>query len=746
MEVPKIRKDKRQKSLRKVEFGQPCAIDFKNGGVFFGIEYPTATNVVKRDENKVSLSCRELIGKVIRKDWVESDWVVEGLAPDHYVKDWFFNYLADVRVAANRPYTLYNSWYDLRSPAFPDVEASHVMNEKNILNIIDLFKKNMVDKYGINLDAFVLDDGWDTYESDWKMRPETFPDGVKPIVDALKPLGTTLGIWFGRTGGYSYRMRRINWMKEHGYETVGSTPDDEMMDIAGPKYSNLFEKRTTELAKEGVGYFKWDGIQFSSSEPGSGHAVGYLSRRAAMESVIEKCKAVRAVNPNEFLNITSGTWLSPWWLQYANQIWMQGQDYGYADVPSVNERDAAITYKDFVLYDDFHNQDVWFPLSNMMTHGVIKGNLERLGGEDDPLDKFANDAVFYFGRGVSMYEMYISPDLLNPQEWEVLSKSLAWAKDRFPVLNKTYMEGGDPTKGETYAFVHFKNDSGIIAARNPVMQPQSITVKLDPAKGMADSANSLVLERTYPTHWISPNLYAAGTTITIPLQGYEAAIYEVYPLKDAKRPLLAGADFEVLKSDEDHYSLHLLDNTDDVKFLNPSMIQNVKINNHVINVDDLNIGPNKPEEGLNKIQNTFDNKEIKTKANLNEGIVSARYIVFLKPDSSFNGKDFPAFVVTVDGKKVEPTIQQQKGSWATYSYQVTGAGNHNFEVKLNSTDKVKEWKGDATVWLTTQQKQQGKEVEITTNEAIKVPPMPPSPYATGALMQNVLLGKGNLKF
>lgn len=733
------------KIIKKGEFGQPCAVDFKNGGVFFGIEYPTATNKVSQKGNGLELSCHELIGKVVRKDWVESDWVVEGLTPDHYVKDWFFNYLPDVRVAANRPYTLYNSWYDLRSPAFPNVEASHIMNEKNILNIIDLFKKNMIDKYGINLNAFVLDDGWDVYESDWKMRPETFPHGVKPIVDALKPLGTTLGIWFGPTGGYSYRMRRINWMKAHGYETVGSTPNDEMMDIAGPKYSSLFEKRTTDLAKEGVGYFKWDGIQFSSSEPGSGHAVGYLSRRAAMESVIEKCKAVRAVNPNEYLNITSGTWLSPWWLKYANQIWMQGQDYGYADVPSVNEREAAITYKDFVLYDDFHNQDVWFPLSNMMTHGVIKGNLERLGGEDDPLDKFANDAVFYFGRGVSMYEMYISPDLLNPQEWEVLSKSLAWAKERFPVLNKTYMEGGDPTKGETYSFVHFKNDSGIIAARNPMMQPQSITVKLDPAKGMADSANSLVLERTYPTHWISPNLYAAGATITIPLQGYEAAIYEVYPLKDAKRPLLAGGEFEVTKSSNHDYGIHLLNNNGEVKFLNPAMIGSIKIDNDVVNVDHLNVGSFNAPEALKNLQNNFSKNKIKTSVTLNKDIVLARYIVFLKPDSSYNTKDFPAIALYVDGKKIDPTVQQQKGSWATYSYPVAVNGNHIFELKLSGNDKVKNWKGEANVWITTQQKQKGKQVEITTNETIEVPPMPPSPYASGALMQNIFLGKGNVE-
>jgi hypothetical protein len=730
--------------IKKGEFGQPCAVDFINGGVFFGIEYPAATNVVKQEDNKVELNCRELIGTVVRKDWVESNWVVEGLAPDHYVKDWFFNYLPDIRVSPVRPYTLYNSWYDLRSPEYPKVEPNHVMNEKNILNIIDLFKKNMIDKYGMKLDAFVLDDGWDIYESDWKMRPQTFPHGVKPIVNALKPLGTTLGIWFGPTGGYSFRMKRINWMKAHGYETVGTTTNDEMMDIAGPKYSALFEKRTTDLAKEGVGYFKWDGIQFSSSEPGSGHALGYHSRRAAMESVIEKCKAVRAINPNEYLNITSGTWMSPWWLKYANQIWMQGQDYGYADVPSVNERDGAITYKDFVLYDDFHNQDLWFPVSNLMTHGIIKGNLERLGGEDDPLDKLANDAVFYFGRGVSMYEMYISPDLLNPGEWEVLSKSLAWAKDRFPILNKTYMVGGDPTKGEPYAYEHFKNDSGIIAVRNPIMQPQQITFKLDPSKGMADSACSLVLERTYPTHWISPNLYAAGATITLPLQGYEAAIYEVYPLKDAKRPLIAGAEFEIRSQDDHHYNLHLLNNNGNVELLNPAIAKAVKIDNKVVEPDHLNVDQQQEQVALIDQQNIFRDNTITTNISLNDSVVTARYIVLLNPDTSKSVKDFPNIVLNVDGKTIQPTIQKQNGSWASYSYSITQPGKHTFEFKLNESDKVKHWKGDAAVWLTAEQKQEGHQVEIITNKEIKVPPMPPSPYAKGALMYNILLGKGKL--
>ncbi|MGH2649007.1 MAG: hypothetical protein ACRDE8_15620, partial [Ginsengibacter sp.] len=416
-----------------------------------------------------------------------------------------------------------------------------------------------------------------------------------------------------------------------------------------------------------------------------------------------------------------------------------------ADVPSVNERDGAITYKDFVLYDDFHNQDVWFPVSNLMTHGVIKGNLEKLGGDDDPLDKFANDAVFYFGRGVSMYEMYISPDLLNPKEWEVLGKSLKWARNRFPILNKTYMIGGDPTNGETYGYVHFKKDSGIIAVRNPVMQPQQITIQLDPSKGMADSACSLVLERTYPTHWISPKLYAAGATITLPLQGYEAAIYEVYPLRDAQRPLLAGATFEISSRDEHHYNLHLLNNSADIKLLNPEIVRSVKVDNNEVQPDHLNITLRPGQQILDSHDNNFSDNILTTNINLNESIVTARYIVLLNPDSSDSGKDFPDIVVNVDGKVVQPTVQQQKGSWASYSYKITQPGKHSFEFKLSESDKVKHWKGDAAVWLTGEQKQEGNQVQIITNEEIKVPPMPPSPYTEGTLMQHILLGKGMLK-
>lgn len=730
-------------------FGQPCAVAFAHGGAFFGIEYPAATNTVKMNhKGSFDLHCKEIIGTVVKGSWIESKWVVEGLSPDHHVKQWFFKYLPDIKVAADRPYALYNSWYDLRSPAFKDVAPEHIMNEKNILHIIDLFKKNMIAPYGIHLNAFVLDDGWDVHHSDWQLRKTTFPHGLKPISDELKKLGTTLGIWYGPTGGYSFRADRISWMGDHGYEVTGSG-DDAMMCIGGKKYSALFRQRTTDMVKNGgVGYFKWDGIQFSCSDPSHGHPTGYYSRRAILDSVIAKCEAVRAVNPDVYLNITSGTWLSPWWMKYANQIWMQGNDFGFADVPSVNQRDASMTYKDFVLYNDFKIQDEWFPLSNLMTHGIIKGTLNEIGGEDDPLTKFTDDAMFYFARGVTMYELYISPDLLTQGEWVALSKSLKWAEDRFAVLKHTNMIGGAPAKGEAYGYVHFKGNKGILALRNPGMKTQNIRVHLNPGYGIDPEARSLVLERVYPSHWISPDLYSAGAIVSLPLTGYETAIYELYPLDSADRPLIAGVTFDADSlSGGNQYAMDVLQAGPVVKVLNPGEIAAISVEGKPQSPDHLQLQAEAPAKVLLHKQLEFQQDGIHSELTFGKDVVEPRFVVFLRPDSAFKGKPLPEGKLLVDGKAVQATRQQQKGIWSVYSFPLDSthaSGRHSFDLQLSKNNTTPAWKGTAEVWLISRKKQATESVTVTATQTIQQRPAPPNPYGRKVLKENIELGMGTI--
>lgn len=738
--------------VKKGAFGQPAAISFGHSAVFFGVEYPAATTTVKHTKAGFGLSCREIIGTVVKDKWVESKWVVEGLAPDGHAQLWFDRYLPDIRVAPLRPYALYNSWFDLHAPTFKHLAPEHVMNEKNIMDIIEAFKKDMIAPYGIHLDAFVLDDGWDVHHSDWQLRQSTFPHGLKPIADTLRTLGTTLGIWFGPTGGYSFRNDRISWMGDHGYEVTGHG-SDAMMCIGGKKYGALFQKRTTDMVRDdGVGYFKWDGIQFSCSDPTHGHPTGYYSRRALLDSLIAKCRAVRAINPDVYLNITSGTWLSPWWVKYANQIWMQGSDYGFADVPSVSNRDASMTYKDFVLYDDLRAKDCWFPISNLMTHGIIKGALNEIGSTDDPLDNFTNDAMFYFGRGVTMYELYITPGLLDKGEWNALSKSLKWAEDRFDVLQQTRMVGGDPTRGEPYGYVHFRGDSGILAVRNPSMKAGSIRLKLDPADGLDAGASSLVLERVYPTRWISPSLYAAGATVDLLLDGYETAVYEVFPLDAATRPLLAGVTFTG-KDAGGSLSLAVLDHGSRVRILNPSAVSAVSVNGTPASADDITLPAAAATPVLRSKSLHFKGASLTSRLDLDASSTEARFVVFLHPDA-VKGKASPEATLTIDGKKVTPTVQSQKGVWSVYSFplpqgQVTGRHSFVFTVSRGKHAGTSAWKGRADVWVIAQQKRGATTVTLAPRQGAAkgaMRPMPPSPYDAGALPVQVHLGGGRLAF
>ncbi|HTY58059.1 MAG TPA: alpha-galactosidase, partial [Bacteroidota bacterium] len=704
--------------VREGGFGQPAAVKFGDAaGAFFGLEYPASQNDLIRQGKSLRLRAGQEMGVKIDSLWCVGAPVVECITPDTSVRKWFWDYVNDIRVAPLRPYTLYNSWYDLRSPAFRNIPPGNVMNEANIMRIIGLIDRNMIEKHGIRLDAFVLDDGWDVYGSDWVLRTEEFPHGLKPIADELRKTGTGLGLWLGPTGGYSFHPQRMAWMKAHGYEVV-----DDQLCLAGTKYSALFRKRVEDFVRnDGVSFFKWDGIQFACNEPDHGHPVDIYSRRAVMESVIDKCNAVRKANPATYLNITSGTWLSPWWLQYANQIWMDGQDYGYADVPSISPRDAAITYRDFVLYDDLRTKDLWFPVANMMTHGIIKGNLEKLGGENEPLDKFTNEALLYFARGVSMWELYISPDILTEGEWDAMAQSMQWAKDRFPVLATTTMIGGDPKAKETYGYVHYRGEEGVIAARNPSIEPGQLTVPLSASLGLESGADSLVIERVYPSRWIMPRLCCAGSSVTLSIDRYETAVFEVYPLKNAARPLLAGVLFDPqgVRENVSRFTCYPLPGGT-VRILNPASVASIRVSGRSVdprrfafsgNVRSArppaHIAPPPLQSSVPGLRDGFE-ATLYVDSSSHNGMLA----ILFKPE----GEQYdahPPVGILVDGKAARPDIQSQKGKWAWYTVPVI-PGKHSL-ILIDSTGRsAAQWKGMENVYFISDQSFPSEEVSVET--------------------------------
>jgi hypothetical protein len=706
-------------TLKVGGFGQPVAATAGGGGWFAGLEWPAADNLLAVESGATRLRCGEEIGEVITPAGVAGSPAVLALTPDERVKLHFAAYLDAIRVAPLRPYTLYNSWYDLRSAEYPKVAPERVMNEANVRRVIGLLRTNMVEKHGIALDAFVLDDGWDVYDSDWTLRSAQFPNGLAPLVADLSSTGTRLGMWLGPSGGYSFHARRVAWMRAHGYEVTANG----MLCVGGARYSELLRRRTVEMARQGVGYFKWDGFQLLCSDPTHGHPIGIHARRALLDDVAEMARGVRAVDPAMFLNITSGTWLSPWWLGIANQIWMQGEDYGAADVPSISTRDSSITYRDLVLYEDFRRNLAWFPVANLMTHGILRGTIDVADiGRGEPLSKFADEVAFYLARGVTMAELYISPDVLGEGEWNVLAGALRWWRDRFEVLKRGEMIGGDPGRSEPYGWAHLDGERGIVAVRNPDVRPAAITVTLDPALGLDPHAARLVLERVYPTRWVAPRLVRSGDAVALPLSGFEAAVYEIRPLREVAEPLLADVVFEERVATGAVRTLDLLTAGPEARVLNPERLAPGQPPLDAARLAALR-RPEEPAASAARVTGTGAVLAVSLRV-----AASARQAtlgVLLRPEASSRGAADPVVAITLDGSAARAEVVRAAGVWAWHTLALT-PGKHAVELRVAPGQGGTAWSGTAQVWLTGARAVPARTVTLTAAAPLASRPLPPT--------------------
>jgi hypothetical protein len=445
---------------------------------------------------------------------------------------------------------------------------------------------------------------------------------------------------------------------------------------------------------------------------------------------------VRERDPDMFLNITSGTWLSPWWLAIADQIWMGGEDYGAADVPSISTRDSSITYRDLVLHEDFRRNDFWFPVANLMTHGVLKGTID-IGeiGRGEPLSKFADEVVFYLARGVTMHERYISPDVLSEDEWRVLAEALRWARHRFPLLSRTEMVGGDPNKREPYGYVHFRGRAGILAVRNPDINATAIPVTLDPAHGLDPDAADLVLERVYPTRWVSPRLWRAGESPELPLAGYEAAVYELRPVAEVGEPLLAGVVFDEERGSAGRRRVALLEPGVEARVLNPEALAGLHVAGRPAS-SPVAVPGRRPSPLVDAVTVKPRADGLALSFTLAPAARAARVAVLLRPEAPATGGSDPVARVSVDGVAVEAERVAVAGTWAWLTVPVT-PGRHRVVVRLAGEAP---WRGSAEAWLAADERVEPLLVEVSSLAGGPERPLPWSGRGRHELPRTVRLG------
>jgi len=430
--------------------GQPV---YLADSFFLGLEYPAGFNLIEGG----CVSLRHHPGKqVTPAGWISKSAVL-GTGESGQAAGTFTRYVERIRIPS-RSYLLYNSWYDLRKKE---------MTIERLTETYEAIRQGLA-PYGVKLATFVPDDGWQNPQSIWEADLSFLPQGYTPLADAVEEGGTRLGLWMPFMG----TNLDIAWGKEHGYEVATG---ERYYCLTGPKYN----KRLREVVKRHmrdwrVGYFKHDFNMFNCREPGHGHLpearYGFESN---VDAEIEMLRYEQSLLPDVYLNVTSCMWLSPWWLPYADAIWMGCSDFGrIKTVPATEPRDWAITYRDHHLWRRFRKERAQFPMSAVMTHGVIYGRRLMLGGKNEPLDTWSDNVAWFFLRGMQMKELYITPSLLNDVQWDILGRACRWAEDHTETLRTAQLILGDPGAGEVYGFSSRARGLAFFGFRNPSLEPQ----------------------------------------------------------------------------------------------------------------------------------------------------------------------------------------------------------------------------------------------------------------------------------
>jgi hypothetical protein len=421
------------------------------GSWFFGFEHPLSVSTAGRRAR-----CALERALPLKAGQSASYSSVVGVARDGQRRRDFLAYVERERAHPYRTFLHYNSWYDLGyfTP----------FDEAGALAVIEAFGRQLHEKRGVVLDSFLFDDGWDDHRL-WGFHAG-FPNGFAPLREAAARYGSAPGVWLSPWGGYGKpRQERLEFGKQQGFEA-----NEEGLALSGPAYYRRFREVCLDFVRRyGVNQFKFDGTGSSSKVfPGSSFGSDF-------EAAIALIGDLRAEKPDLYVNLTTGTYPSPFWLRYADSIWRGGQDHDFAGVGS--DRQRWITYRDGDTFRHVVAAGPLYPINSLMLHGLIFAKHAK-NLDTDPRGDFSDEIRSYFGSGTQLQEMYVTPALLSEANWDLLAEAARWSRANAATLVDTHWVGGDPARLEVYGWAAWSSRKGILTLRNPDARKQTFEVDM----------------------------------------------------------------------------------------------------------------------------------------------------------------------------------------------------------------------------------------------------------------------------
>lgn len=415
---------------------------------------------------------KEVPDNIVTGSWVRktklmpgSSWKVNSViglfAPEQQRRS-FLSYIEREKPVPYRTMVHYNDWYEVGIVRHDNTDPLERTTEAISMNIAKTWKREMFEKRKTKIDAFVIDDGWDDFNSLWDFHAG-FPQGFANLNKLVTSMGCGMGTWLGPVGGYgSSKNQRISyWNRTHPENRISN------FELSNPIYFDAFVGRCKDMVKKyDMRYFKFDGI---STKPIAYGPAGFEDA----EGILSVLAALRQARPDIFINTTVGTWASPFWFMHADSIWRQEGDFD--QIGNMGDaRDRWITYRDRLVHEIFVTGAPLFPINSIMIHGTIitKNGPPRVMSKSP--DNCIKEMRTAFTSGSALQEMYVDADLMNQQGgvlWDELARCIAWIRRNADVLADVHWVGGNPwdkkkQDGDIYGWASWNKKKCTLSLRN----------------------------------------------------------------------------------------------------------------------------------------------------------------------------------------------------------------------------------------------------------------------------------------
>jgi hypothetical protein len=468
-------------------------------GLFFGVEMPGAQNTIHASGARIGFGCQLTLSPSQPYGFGS----VLGVSPAGQLRRSFLYYIERERARPSSPFLHYNCWYDL----------GYSVDADKMLDAVTQFHNELVVKRGVPVRSLLVDDGWDDPSRGlWTENPLAFPGGFAALRAKMAKMDSHLAIWISPLGGYGGAEERTADARK-----LGLIPKDSGLDLAYPAYKDWFQNRCLQLMREdGVNAFKWD-------RAGDGVSPHFMA-------LLDIARNLRKENKDVFINVTVGTWPSPFWLNHVDSTWRNGSaDVGWAGKGDMREK--WLTFRDGYCKKMFVDRSPLYPLNSVMHHGIVHGR----NFQGEPIGKtgphLRNEARSYFANGTSLQEMYITPSMMNSAAWDDVASAAKWAQANADVLVDSHWVGGDPLRLEPYGYASWNPHKGTLMIRNPDDKPQTITLEAPTVFELpADAAQIYALASPYPDQRMQ-TLTLSRTSQTVTLNPFEVLVFDARPVR-----------------------------------------------------------------------------------------------------------------------------------------------------------------------------------------------------------------------